>query len=233
MNRRDDGERKYVLCEMGQYFDTVLRPRLLKVIYSTEWKTGKPVDRAGSTHILKYLRLESYEDALSNLRLRADAPGQGGLDLDALPEVYRLGYWLDVETCGSASLLDVEQLERPFDYVLSVHDGKAARTQSVDLAETYNYLIGLIVRQRRVLDRDGCRYLLYTGRTRADDAATAVLWRDIKGWKEADFAAERDWIASAAPFGEAVVIYVNGDSAIPGAQSLDPVFHARMFAPVH
>ena len=147
--------------------------------------------------------------------------------------MYRLGYWLDVETCGSASLLDVEQLERPFDYVLSVHDGKAARTQSVDLAETFNYLIGLIVRQRRVLDRDGCRYLLYTGRTRADDAATAVLWRDIKGWKEADFAAERDWIASAAPFGEAAVIYVNGDSAIPGAQSLDPVFHARMFAPVH
>jgi adenine-specific DNA-methyltransferase len=60
-----------------------------------------------------------------------------------------------------------------------------------------------------------------------------VLWRDIAGWGEADFAAERDWIAAQAPFGDATVIYVNGDSAIPGAQSLDPVFHARMFAPVH
>lgn len=218
---------------MGDYFETVLRPRLKKIAYSWDWEEGKPVSREGSSIAFKYLRLESYEDTLSNLRLRADAPGQGGLELDALPEVYRLGYWLDVETTGSASLLDVECLERPFEYALSVHDGKTARTQTVDLAETFNYLIGLIVNRRRVLDRGGRRYLLYAGRTRADDTATAVLWRDIAGWGKDDFAAERDWIAGQAPFGDARVIYVNGDSAIPGAQSLDPVFHVRMFAPVH
>jgi adenine-specific DNA-methyltransferase len=233
LNREDGGQRKFILVEMGIYFDSVLIPRVKKVAYSADWKDGKPISRQGSTIAFKYVRLESYEDTLSNLRLRADAPGQGGLDLDALPELYRLGYWLDVETAGSASLLDVEKLERPFEYSLSVHDGKATRTKPVDLAETFNYLIGLIVRRRQVLDRDGRRYLLYTGRTRADDVATAVLWRDIAGWGEADFAAERDWIAAQAPFGDATVIYVNGDSAIPGAQSLDPVFHARMFAPVH
>lgn len=224
---------KYVLVEFGEHFGDLMCPRIKKIIYSDVWKEGKPVSRQGSSHVFKYLRLESYEDTLSNLRLRADAPGQGGLNLDVLPELYRLGYWLDVETAGSASLLDVENLERPFDYALSVHDGKAARTKPVDLAETFNYLIGLIVRRRQVLDRDGRRYLLYSGRTRADDVVTAVLWRDIAGWGEADFAAERDWIAKQAPFGDAAVIYVNGDSAIPGAQSLDPVFHARMFAPVH
>jgi len=234
LNRASDrDQRKFVMVEMGSYFDTVLVPRVKKIAYSPDWKDGKPVSRAGSSLAFKYLRLESYEDTLGNLRLRADAPGQGGLDLDAMPEVYRLGYWLDVETACSASLLDVERLERPFDYALDVHDGKATHTRAIDLAETFNYLIGLIVRQRKVLDRDGRRYLLYAGRTRADDADTAVLWRDIAGWTEADFAAERDWIVRAAPFGEASVIYVNGDSAIPGAQSLDPVFHARMFAPVH
>ncbi len=204
-----------------------------KIGYSRDWKDGKPVSRLGSSLVFKYLQLESYEDSLSNLRLRADAPGQGGLDLDALPDAYRLGYWLDVETAGSASLLDVEQLEQPFDYALTIHDGKATRTQPVDLPETFNYLIGLIVQRRRVLDRDGRRYLLYLGRTRGDDAATAVLWRDIHGWRKSDFAAERDWLAAQAPFGHATVIYVNGDSVIPGAQSLDAVFHARMFAPVH
>ncbi len=206
---------------------------MLKAIYSDTWDKGKPTARNGVSAIAKYAVLESYEDTLSNLRLRADAPGQGEIDLDALPDVYRLGYWLDVETAGSASLLDVDKLEQPFDYALTVHDGKAARTQPVDLAETFNYLIGLIVQRRRVLDRDGRRYLLYLGRTRADDAATAVLWRDIRGWTAKDFADERSWIAEQAPFGDATVIYVNGDSAIPGAQSLDPVFHARMFAPVH
>lgn len=35
LNRDDDGNRKYILVEMGQYFDTVLKPRIQKVIYST------------------------------------------------------------------------------------------------------------------------------------------------------------------------------------------------------
>lgn len=224
--------RRWVAIEMGANFDAYAVPRLKKVLagdrYGISEKYGYPLGGA-----FKYLRLESYEDTLSNLRLRADSPGQGEIDLDTLPDVYRLGYWLDVETAGSTSLLDVDRLEQPFDYALTAHDGKAARTQPVDLAETFNYLIGLIVRQRRVLDRDGRRYLLYLGRTRDDDVATAVLWRDIRDWAQDDFAAERDWIAAQTPFADAAVIYVNGDSAIPGAQSLDPVFHARMFAPVH
>lgn len=159
------------------------------------------------------------------------ASDQGALDL--MGDAYRLGYWLDVETQGSPSLLNLQQLERPFDYTLSVHDGREAQTVRVDVAETFNYLIGLIVQRRRVLDRDGRRYLLYLGRQRGNDARTAVLWRDIAGWGEADFDAERKWVAAKAPFDGANVIYVNGDSAIDGAQSLDPVFHARMFAPVH
>jgi len=224
--------RRWIAIEMGANFDAYTLPRLKKVIFGDRYGVSEKYGyRNGGA--FRYLRLESYEDTLANLRLRADAPGQGGLDLDALPDVYRLGYWLDVETAASASLLDVGQLEQPFDYALTVHDGKAARTQAVDLAETFNYLIGLIVRRRRVLDRDGRRYLLYLGRTRADDAATAVLWRDIRDWTQDDFAAERDWIAAKAPFDGSTIIYVNGDSAIPGAQSLDPVFHARMFAPVH
>jgi adenine-specific DNA-methyltransferase len=42
LNREDSGSRKYILVEMGEYFDTVLKPRIAKVIYSTDWKDGKP-----------------------------------------------------------------------------------------------------------------------------------------------------------------------------------------------
>ncbi|MBW2740330.1 MAG: hypothetical protein JRE64_16130 [Deltaproteobacteria bacterium] len=34
INREDNGHRKYILVEMGDYFDTVLKPRIQKVIYS-------------------------------------------------------------------------------------------------------------------------------------------------------------------------------------------------------
>ena len=42
LNREDGGERKFILVEMGEYFDTVLLPRIRKVTYSSEWKDGRP-----------------------------------------------------------------------------------------------------------------------------------------------------------------------------------------------
>ena len=57
LNREDGGSRKYILVEMGEYFETVLKPRILKVVYSKDWKDGKPVSREGSSHVLKYVKL--------------------------------------------------------------------------------------------------------------------------------------------------------------------------------
>ena len=95
LNREDGGRRKFILVEMGDYFDTVLLPRIKKVTLTPEWEGGKPrrlatlgeADR--SPRIVKIVRLESYEDTLNNLRLRytvsfgldsLDA-GSGGLGL--------------------------------------------------------------------------------------------------------------------------------------------------------
>lgn len=69
----DGGQRKFILVEMGDYFDTVLVPRLKKFTFTPEWKDGKPkrlatpeeVER--SPRIMKVVRLESYEDVLNNL----------------------------------------------------------------------------------------------------------------------------------------------------------------------
>ena len=57
LNRVDKGTRKYILVEMGEVFNLVLKPRIQKVIYSKDWKDGKPVSREGSSHIFKYIRL--------------------------------------------------------------------------------------------------------------------------------------------------------------------------------
>jgi len=37
-NRTDNGNRKYVLCEMGVYFSEVTKPRIQKSIYAKSWK---------------------------------------------------------------------------------------------------------------------------------------------------------------------------------------------------
>jgi adenine-specific DNA-methyltransferase len=149
LNRKDNGDRKYIIVEMGNHFDNVLKPRTSKVIYSPEWKDGKPVSiQSGISHCYKYIRLESYEDALNNLQLKGkQIPKTGTSDNHDLNEDFMLNYMLDVETKGSQSLLNIDAFADPTAYTLQVKkpgtDENAHKT--VDLLETFNYLIGLSI----------------------------------------------------------------------------------------
>jgi adenine-specific DNA-methyltransferase len=153
LNREDSGRRKYILVEMGEYFDTVLVPRIKKAVYSKDWKDGKPVSRAGISHMFKYVRLESYEDTLNNLELRRTQVQQSLLDHpqaqgpDRLKEQYLLRYMLDVESRGSPSLLNVKAFDDPTAYAFKVKrpGSDESRVMNVDLIETFNWLIGLRV----------------------------------------------------------------------------------------
>jgi adenine-specific DNA-methyltransferase len=104
LNRADRGERKFILVEVGEYFDTVLKPRVLKAVYSKDWRGGKPISREGTSQCIKVIRLESYEDALNNLETRRTTTQQTLLDAaaaqgaESLKEQFLLRYMLDVET---------------------------------------------------------------------------------------------------------------------------------------
>lgn len=111
-----DKNRKYIMVEMGEYFDSVTKPRVQKVVYSKEWKDGKPVDREGISHCFKYLRLESYEDTLNNLNLKRSGKQQDLIEDEDLREEYMLHYMLDVETRDR--LLSTEMFKKPFGYTL-------------------------------------------------------------------------------------------------------------------
>lgn len=236
LNRDDGGKRTFILMEMGEYFDTVLLPRIKKVTFTPEWKDGYPkrqataeeVDR--SPRIIKYIRLESYEDALDSITF--DQFGQlPGL---ATSDEYLLKYQLGWETKDSETFLNVAKLTDPFRYRLRVHVNGVRRERRVDLPETFNYLLGLIVRTRRTYDHHGRLYLVYRGTIRADPNQTVVvIWRATEGWTENDFARDRDFIAAESLADEADTVYVNGDSCIPGAKPVEPMFKARMFAGVN
>lgn len=148
LNKSDKGGRKYILVEQNMYFDEILRPRIQKVAYSTDWKDGKPVERDGISHCFKYLRLESYEDTLNNLSLQTDPARERALaDNPALRQDYVLNYWLDVETQGSQSLLNVAAFRDPTAYTMRIKQpgSDVLREQRIDLIETFNWLIGLWV----------------------------------------------------------------------------------------
>ena len=93
LNREDGGSRKYILVEQGTYFDSVIKPRLNKVVYSAAWKKGKPTaPETGTSHCFKVLKLESYEDTLNNLQLRRTSSQSDFLG--ALPAEVRDDYLL-------------------------------------------------------------------------------------------------------------------------------------------
>jgi len=233
LNREDNGNRKYVLVEMGEYFDTVTKPRIQKAIYSMDtdnqkgWKDGKPVSRKGSSHAFKYLRLESYEDTLNNIVLSG-----GNYDLlGAAKEDYMLSYMLNTESAGSAGLLNVEKLDKPFSYKMLITRNLESKERNIDLVETFNYLIGLTVTKSHALvsfDADlltgeygavtaslkaGSTYKFKTieGTTPNGDKAL-VIWREMTGDIEKDNAA-LDAYFLALPNGRSFKrIYVNCDN---------------------
>ena len=141
LNREDGGKRKYILCEMGEYFDTVTKPRILKVIYSKDWKDGKPISREGSSHCFKYIRLEQYEDTLNNLTLQ---PTNINKENVGFYGGYILGYMLNIETRDS--LFNMKWFRNPWDMKLRITRQNETREENIDVIETFNYLIGLNVR---------------------------------------------------------------------------------------
>jgi adenine-specific DNA-methyltransferase len=138
---------------------------------------------------------------------------------------YVLSYMLDFETKQSETLLNVAKLDAPFDYRLK-RQGKDD-PMPVDLPETFNFLIGFHVASRRVYENKGTRYLVYRGK--ADGRETAILWRTTRGWKKEHFEADRDFVTKQKLTEGAEDIFVNTDSFIESARSLDPVFKKKMF----
>ena len=145
LNREDDGDRKYILVEMGEYFNTVTKPRVEKVIYSKDWKNGKPVDRDDVSQIIKYITLESYEDALNNIKFK-DNEMISLFDDPSITKEYMLSYMLSKETEDSMCMLNIDALSHPFEYKMKIEENFEIINKAVDIVESFNYLIGIKVR---------------------------------------------------------------------------------------
>lgn len=249
LNREDKGNRKYILVEQGEYFDSVLKPRVQKVIFAKDWKDGKPQadngEFGGVSQIVKVLKLESYEDTLNNLELKQPASDLFAQN-EALQNDYLLRYMLDVESRDS--LLNTQHFTKPFDYQLNIATTSvgAYEAKTIDLVETFNYLIGL-----RVSDIDDQRekrgWVTVKGKL-ANGDNTLIIWRDCEkvGYGELnDFIRKNAYgVEDKAEYSEETfkVVYINGDHNVPTVftdsddsvktlkvRSIEAEFLSRMF----
>lgn len=232
LNREDSGNRNYIMIEMGEQFDTTLRPRIQKITYASDWSNGKPVapkgrkDIIGQSHMFQYMRLESYDDTFHNIRFQDTDDPQESL-LSQMPD-YLLSYFLEQETAGSPTLLNIAQFDRPFEYQLLVTgQGGVLSPQPVDLATTFNFLLGLTVHTLRHFERNGQPYVRVTG-TNPEGRKVCIVWRNVPPVEEMD--AERDWLNTEVladiPCDK---LYLNGESTLANALSTEEEFKRRMF----
>lgn len=219
LNREDGGRRKWLLVEMGEYFDRVTLPRIKKAYYASAWKGGKPENpeaRDASRQVLfQVLRLEQYEDSLRNLRLRPREPEAkgGGAAEDGKRVLFErerlLGYLLpsSIEEC-----LPLGWLRHPFNRTLEVQQGEETVERTVDLVETFNRILGLRVDAERWPKQGLCT----VEGTDPDGLHVLILWRDVDLINNDELQKFLDQmrISTHRKDHEWDIIYVNGDHTL-------------------
>jgi adenine-specific DNA-methyltransferase len=218
LNRTDKKNRKYILADMGEYFENILTPRIKKVIYTNNWKKGRPQDKNGISQMFKYFKLESYEDSLNNLAFK-------NVDKDLfdhdVKEDYLLNYMLDYET--NESLLNIDAFKTPFDYKLKIASSSAGETvdTNVDLVETFNYLIGLKVKTRE----ENKGFLVIQGQNLKEEKIL-IIWRNGQTNDDLNrFFEKMDWTVYDREFD---TIYVNGDNNLANLKKDEDHFKVKL-----
>lgn len=234
LNREDPegaSNRKYILVETGEYFDTVTKPRIQKVVYSAEWSRGRPVrgdeplldggsKSKGSSHIFQYVKLEQYEDALNNINFE-----QRHEELAPAFEFgERIKYLLRYGTANSPSLLAVERFTRPFDYQMEIIRLNERAPRKVDLVTTFNFLLGIDVSRYRTARHQGRDYHIVEGFRKKQNYL--IVWRTVTD--DLDLEEEREFVRAGEWFTREALVYANGDNLF-GADSIELEFKRLMF----
>ncbi len=163
LNKTDNGNRKFILIEMGDYFESKLKKRIRLSMFSKNWKKGKPNENKkidGTVGIVKYQRLEQYEDVLNNLTtLPPNENTETELPVKYLyrPEEQQIRLMMDMRA--------------PFSNRITY--GKDSTEGVIDVLETYCYLKGLAVQRRLRFDFDDQVYRVIRSGTRA------VVFRNV------------------------------------------------------
>lgn len=221
-NSMDGGNRKYILVEMGDYFEGILMKRIQRLMYSKVWNDGKPASPIGISHILKYHYVEQYEDSLNNISFI-------GLDRTIEETLYNfpdyfVKYMLEYETSNSGTL-SISEFKNPFNYNLNI--GIGSKHEKIDLVETFNYILGInVVSNTTLLDpQTGNSYKVILGNG-TNGETIRIIWRNTES---IDLTKDRDFINKNILNGQkSDRLFLNGESLIEGGESIEIEFKKYM-----
>jgi adenine-specific DNA-methyltransferase len=223
LNRNDDeeGKRKYILVEMGKYFDSATKARILKSAYSDKWKDGKPIG-FGISHLFQYLKLEQYEDSLNNISFNEPNTQLSFLDT--------IRYQLRSGINGSDSLINLSKFSSPFNYTMKIiRQNEPISDTPIDLLTTFNFLLGIDIIRFKVENYSNCEYRIVFGKKLQQQYI--IIWRNYVE-NELNLTAEQDWITHMGWYDKNAILFCNGDNAF-SANPIEPEFLRLMTEPIN
>jgi adenine-specific DNA-methyltransferase len=132
-NKEDSGDRKYIVVEMGEHFNSVIIPRIKKICFSDKWKEGEAQVGEGMSQFFKYYSLEQYEDALRNMKYKTNTPSDFFNDKKPFEQYI---FYAD-NKFADVLKINGEKIETDFDNLY----------KNIDFAETISNLRGLPIKK--------------------------------------------------------------------------------------
>ncbi|HOL87201.1 MAG TPA: site-specific DNA-methyltransferase, partial [Defluviitoga tunisiensis] len=137
LNQEDDGERKYIIVELGDHIYSVIIPRIKKICFTDKWQEGMAQDGQGVSQFFKYYELEQYEDVLRNAKYE-----HGDLTLQPSP-----GKDVFNEYIFMRSPKFVEAVLKREGNEYKVDLSKIYPEKRIDIAETLSNVLGKKIRK--------------------------------------------------------------------------------------
>lgn len=191
--------RKFINVEANEYFDSIPLRRIKNTLFGDKsgvtdthmWKGGG---------VVKYIRLEQYEDTLNNLYR---TPMEGAWYEEKLG-ADTIGYVMDMQS--QQNWMHTDWMANPFGVKMLIAHGNETTEQTIDVVETFNYLLGLNV-EKMLWPAEGMQVVMGTTRR---GKRTMIIWRNTAHVTDEEV---KTFLSSVdcKPFKQ---IYINGETTL-------------------
>ena len=191
--------RKFINVEANEYFDSIPLRRIKNTLFGDKsgvtdthmWKGGG---------VVKYIRLEQYEDTLNNLYR---TPKEGAWYEEKLG-ADTIGYVMDMQS--QQNWMHTDWMANPFGVKMQITRGNETTEQTIDVVETFNYLLGLNV-EKMLWPAEGMQVVMGTTRR---GKRIMIIWRNTAHVTDEEV---KTFLSSVdhKPFKQ---IYINGETTL-------------------
>ncbi len=215
-------QRKWIGVEMGPHFESVVVPRMKSVCAGDPTGISKDIGWNGGG-CFKYQELEQFEDTLDNLFLSSDQIENSAIADLSSPNELSLRYNIQFENEMIKITFNFDSFRDPFNVSISISHGIEYVPQTIDLIETFNYLLGF--RLERVISSESQDrfYLFLSGRRESNKVL--IIWRSLI---DLDLETDLKWISKTVDLTLFDQIFVNGKCNLNSYQCIEMEFQSLM-----